>query len=63
MIPIYLSLEEVAMHAGGKVMTKIDDTSVPIVGDPLGILARQIKPHLSILLIIIIICINYLSNY
>jgi hypothetical protein len=63
MIPIHLSLKEVAMRAGGKVMTKIDHTSAPIVGDPLGILGRQIKLHLSILLIIIIIYINYLSNY
>jgi hypothetical protein len=30
MIPIHLSLEEVAMHVGGKVMTKIDHTSAPI---------------------------------
>jgi hypothetical protein len=36
--PFFLSLEEVAIRAGHKVLVGADDNSVPIVGDPQGIL-------------------------
>jgi hypothetical protein len=35
---IYLSLEEVAMHAGHQVLMKVDDIILLIVSDPRGIL-------------------------
>jgi hypothetical protein len=35
---IYLSLEEVAMHAGHQVLMKVDDNILLIVSNPQGVL-------------------------
>jgi hypothetical protein len=35
---IYLSLEDITVYAGYKVLMEINDNSVLIVGDPYGIL-------------------------
>jgi hypothetical protein len=36
--PIHLSLKEVTMHSGSKVLKNVDDSHLLIVGNPLGIL-------------------------
>ncbi len=47
-----MSLEEVTVRAGNKVLVKVDNNSVLIVGDPQGILSQQLRPHAIHLLII-----------
>jgi hypothetical protein len=39
--PICLSLEEVAVRAGHDVLIKVDDNSIPIVGNMQEILGQQ----------------------
>jgi hypothetical protein len=41
---IFLSLEEVAVYSGHKVLVKFDDNNVLIVGHPQGNLGRQLRP-------------------
>jgi hypothetical protein len=53
------SLEEVTVSAGRKVLMKIDKYSVPIVGNPQGILGQQPRPCVIRLLNITIILITY----
>ncbi len=43
--PINLPLEDVAVHAGRKVLMEVDKNSVRIVGNPQGILGQQLRPH------------------
>ncbi len=57
-----MSLEEVAVCAGHKVLAEDDDNIVPIVGDPQGILDQQLKPH-TINLLNNIINLIFLLNY
>ncbi len=54
----HLSLE-VVVHSGHEVLIEIDNYISLIVGDPLGILDQQLRPHPIHLLNIIIIFINY----
>jgi len=42
---IHLSLEEVAVHAGHKVLMDVDDIILLIVGIPQGILDQQLRPR------------------
>ncbi len=60
--PIFLSLEEVAVHARHKLLMKVDNNSALIFGNPKGILDQQFRPHPILLLIIIMIMI-ILINY
>ncbi len=55
-------MEEVALCAGHKVLMEDDNNIVPIVGDPQGILDRQLKPR-TINLLNIIINLIFLMNY
>ncbi len=58
--PIHMSFEEVAVHAGHKVLMEADDTSAPIVSNRQGILGQHLRPLLIHLLIIsIIIFVTY----
>ncbi len=45
-LPIHLSLEEVAVLLGHKVLTRGDVISALIVSDQQGILGQQLRPHL-----------------
>ncbi len=45
MAPVYLPLEEVAVCVGRKVLVEVDSKSVPIVGNPQGILGWQVRPY------------------
>jgi hypothetical protein len=42
---IYLSLEEVIMHAGHQVLEEVDFKYVLIVSNLQGILGQQLRPH------------------
>jgi hypothetical protein len=42
--PICLSLEEVTVRAGHKVVVEADDNSALIVGNQQGILGKQLRP-------------------
>jgi hypothetical protein len=57
--PICPPLEEVAAHANRKVLMEIDDTNAPILIDPQGILAEQLRPRpihvLNIFILVILI--------
>ncbi len=59
--PIHLSLEEVTVHAGHKVLMEVDDNTLLIIGNPRGILDQQLRPHGINLLNIIITLINYIK--
>ncbi len=50
-----LTLEEVSVRAGKGVLMKVDDSSVPSIGDPQGISGKEHKPRQIHLLNIIII--------
>ncbi len=52
--PICLSLEEVAVRTGLKVLMEVDDNSAVIVGDPQGGLSQKLWLHLIHLLNFII---------
>jgi len=39
-----LTLEEVTVRAGRKVLMDVDDTCALMVGDPRGILVKQLRP-------------------
>jgi hypothetical protein len=43
--PIWLSLIEVAVHTGHKVLIEVDNYSRLIVGNPQGISGQQLRPH------------------
>ncbi len=43
--PVQLSLEEVTLCVGHKVLTEVDDISALIVGDPRGMLGLQLRPQ------------------
>jgi hypothetical protein len=60
---IHISFEEVATHVGHKVLMKVDDNILPIVGDPLGILDQQLRPRIIHFLNIMSIKINYIKVY
>jgi hypothetical protein len=45
LVTISLSLEEVAEHAGIKVLMEVDDNGALIVGESHGILNQQLLPH------------------
>jgi uncharacterized membrane-anchored protein len=45
MVLAHLSLLEVAVRTGLKVLMKVDYKSVMIVGDPQGILGQQLRTH------------------
>ncbi len=45
LVTISLSLEEVAEHAGIKVLMEVDDNGALIVGKSHGILNQQLLPH------------------
>jgi len=49
-------LEEVAVHAGHKVMIEVDDLIVMIVCDGQGILDQQLRPHPIHLFSFIFVC-------
>jgi hypothetical protein len=53
-------MEEVALRAGHEVLADVDVNITQIVGDPRGILGRQLRPHPIHLLNIIIILIGSL---
>ncbi len=58
MAPICLSLEEVAVCAGQKVLMKAEDSSALIIGDSREIWCQQLRPHpIRILNIVIVILI------
>ncbi len=59
---ICLSLEEVAVHAGHKVLMKVDDNSALSVGDQQGISGQQLRPHPTHFLILLKHS-SYLINY
>ncbi len=40
-----MSLEEVSVHAGSKVLMEVNDNSALIVDDPQRILDQQLRPH------------------
>jgi hypothetical protein len=47
--PILKSAEEVAVHAGHKILMAVDDNRVLIASDPQGILCQQLNLHIFIL--------------
>jgi hypothetical protein len=53
--PICLSLEGVAVHAGHKVLEKVDGNISLLACDPLGILCQHLRPHPIYLINIIMI--------
>ncbi len=59
----YPAFKEVALHVGHKVLKKVDDNSVPIVGDPQWILGQQLRHHPIHVLNIIIILFNGVELY
>ncbi len=61
--PYCLSLEEVALCAGHKVLMEADDNLLPIIGDPHWILHEYLRPRTIHLLNIIIILINCIKLY
>jgi len=67
-IPIHLPMEEVAMHAGHKVLMEVDDNSALIVVDSRGILDKQIRStrirliNLFNLLMVIFYIINAIND-
>ncbi len=58
-VPICIKLEEIAMHAGYKVLSNVDIKSALILDDLQDILGQQLKPHpihsLNIIVLILII--------
>jgi hypothetical protein len=56
---ICLSLEEVSMYAGHKVLMKVDDNILLIVCSPCGILDQQLRLHPILLINIIGNCILF----
>jgi hypothetical protein len=54
-------LEEVTMPAGRTVSVEVDDNILQIVGDPQGILDKQLRPHPIHLLNIIIVLNSYIK--
>ncbi len=58
-VPICIKLEEIAMHAGHKVLLNVDSKSALILDDPHEILGQQLRPHsihsLNITVLILII--------
>ncbi len=42
---IGLSLEQIPVHIGNKVLLKVDDNIPLMVGNPPGILDQQFRPH------------------
>ncbi len=53
MVLTHLSLKEVAVHAGLKVLMKVENNSAMIVGNPQGILGQQLRTQLIYLFNII----------
>jgi hypothetical protein len=63
-VPSPLSLEDVNVCAGYKVLMDVDDISALIVGNPQGVLGNQLRPHtIHQLNIIIIMLINHYIIY
>ncbi len=54
-------LEEVAVHAGCKVLLEVDESILLIVGDPQQILDQQLRSHPISLLDVITLSINYIK--
>jgi hypothetical protein len=46
-VPIYMFIEEVAVHAGFKVQMEVDYIGALIVDVPYGILGQQLRHHQS----------------
>jgi hypothetical protein len=42
--PIHLYLEDAAVHACNKVLMEVDNAAM-IIGNPQGILGKQLRPH------------------
>jgi hypothetical protein len=57
-----MSLQEINVHAGHKILMEFDCYNALIVGNLHGILGQQLRPH-PIHLLNTILIINYLSNY
>jgi hypothetical protein len=56
-----MSLQEINVHAGRKILMEFDYNNALIVGDLHGILGQQLRPH-TIHLLNTTLIINYLSN-
>jgi hypothetical protein len=62
---ICLSLEEVALYGGNKVLMGVVDNVLPIIGNSQGIIKQRLRPHPIHLFnsINIVIIINYIKLF
>jgi hypothetical protein len=58
MVPTHLSLLEVAVRTGLKVLMKVDSNSAMIVGNAQGILGQQLRTNLLFNIIMMILITN-----
>jgi hypothetical protein len=60
--PIHLSLKEVTVHSGNKVLKEVNDSNLLIVENPLGILDKQLRTQPIHSVNIITVSINLIKN-